>query len=79
MSKKINIQAPQFPILGILGLIFITLKLCGVIGWSWWAVLAPFWFPLSIILGIAVLGVTLMSVVSIMLFLCTVTQTKGKR
>lgn len=24
---------------------FIVLKLCGVIGWSWWWVLAPFWIP----------------------------------
>lgn len=35
-----------FPIVYILGLIFITLKLCGVIGWSWLWVLAPFWIPL---------------------------------
>ncbi len=35
----------SFPILGILGLIFITLKLTGVIGWSWWWVLSPFWMP----------------------------------
>jgi len=32
----------QFPILGILGLIFITLKLTGHITWSWLWVLAPF-------------------------------------
>ena len=39
----------QFPILGILGLIFITLKLTGFIAWSWWWVLSPFWIPLAII------------------------------
>jgi hypothetical protein len=38
----------QFPILGILGLIFITLKLTGYITWSWLWVLAPFWIPISI-------------------------------
>jgi hypothetical protein len=38
----------QFPILGILGLIFITLKLTGHITWSWLWVLAPFWIPISI-------------------------------
>jgi hypothetical protein len=27
----------------ILGISFIILKLCNVIGWSWWWVLAPFW------------------------------------
>ncbi len=29
--------------LGLLGVVFVTLKLCGVIGWSWWWVTAPFW------------------------------------
>lgn len=30
-------------VLSILGLIFITLKLCEVITWSWIWVLTPFW------------------------------------
>ena len=28
--------------LGLLGLIFVTLKLTGMIDWSWWIVLSPF-------------------------------------
>lgn len=28
--------------LSVLGLIFVVLKLVGVIAWSWWLVLAPF-------------------------------------
>ena len=48
----------KFPILGILGLIFITLKLTGHIAWSWLWVLAPFWIPLSIIVVfILIIGV----------------------
>jgi len=38
-------HAGSFPIAGILGLIFITLKLTGHIAWSWWWVLSPFWIP----------------------------------
>jgi len=30
-------------ILGLLSIAFVALKLCGVIGWSWWWVTAPFW------------------------------------
>lgn len=45
----------SFPILGCLGIAFIVLKLCGVIAWSWWWVLSPFWLPLTIVLGIVVL------------------------
>jgi hypothetical protein len=36
---------------GLLFLIFLTLKLCNVITWSWWWVTAPLWFPLAIVLG----------------------------
>jgi len=40
---------------GLLGVVFVTLKLCGVINWSWVWVLSPFWIGLSIwaiILGV---------------------------
>lgn len=33
---------------GVLGVIFIVLKLVGVITWSWWLVLLPFYFGLAI-------------------------------
>lgn len=33
----------------VLGIVFIVLKLVGVISWSWWWVLAPFWIPLAIV------------------------------
>ena len=36
--------------LGVLTLIFITLKLLGVITWSWVWVLAPTWIPIVIVL-----------------------------
>lgn len=36
--------------IGLLQIVFITLKLCKVIDWSWWWVMAPFEFYLIIIL-----------------------------
>lgn len=47
MANK-TVYKTNFPILGILGLIFITLKLTGHITWSWLWVLSPFWIPLVI-------------------------------
>ncbi len=29
--------------LGVLSIVFIILKLCGVIHWSWWLVTLPLW------------------------------------
>lgn len=37
-----------FPILGV---IFIVLKLCHVIAWSWWFVLMPFYLPPVALIG----------------------------
>lgn len=46
--KEVKIGNTWFAL--VLGLIFITLKLTGVIAWSWWWVLAPFWIPIAIAL-----------------------------
>ena len=37
-------------ILGVLQIVFIVLKLCGLIHWSWWAVLMPLWIELGLLL-----------------------------
>ena len=60
MSKSASVSTGSFPIFGILGLIFITLKLCHVIDWSWWWVLAPFW-------GVALLVIMILSFVVVIL------------
>lgn len=45
-------------VFGLLGVAFVILKLCHVINWSWWWVLAPFWGGLALFLLIlAVAGV----------------------
>jgi len=33
----------------LLALLFIGLKLGGVIAWSWWWVLSPIWIPLAVV------------------------------
>ena len=48
MSTKT--QSVSFPLGVILFLIFMTLKLCGVIVWSWWWVTAPIWAPILLVL-----------------------------
>lgn len=43
-------------IVGMLGIVFVVLKLTGVIDWSWWWVAAPFWggFVLFVFLFIVI-------------------------
>jgi uncharacterized membrane protein len=40
----------------LLGLLFIGLKLGGVIDWSWWWVLCPLWGPLAVLAILAVIA-----------------------
>lgn len=50
----------------LLLVLFIGLKLGGVIAWSWVWVLAPFWLPAFIILGfLAILGIVGLTVATI--------------
>lgn len=44
MSKSSGGKGIGF--IGLLQLLFITLKLVGVINWSWLLVLSPIWIPL---------------------------------
>ena len=45
----------------VLGIVFIVLKLVGVIDWSWWLVLLPIYAPLALFL----LGAIIVVIVAI--------------
>ena len=57
-------------ILGVLGIVFITLKLVGVITWPWWVVLLPLYGP--VVSGLAIGVVIFTGIMMIKL-----AQTKG--
>ena len=44
---------------GLLTIVFIVLKLCGVITWSWWWVLSPLW--ISAILWVVLVVIVLLA------------------
>jgi hypothetical protein len=46
---------------GLLGVMFIGLKLCGIIDWSWFYVLMPLWFgPALLLLTLVGIGLVLL-------------------
>ena len=64
MSNNENKTKVKFPSLStILGIVFIILKLCGVIDWAWVWVLAPFWIG-AIITILTLVFVTLIAAVT---------------
>lgn len=52
MNKKSNNSASStgMGLGGVLGVIFVVLKLVGVIDWSWLWVLSPFWISAAIVI-----------------------------
>ena len=52
MSKS-NSGSGGVSVLGLLGVVFVTLKLIGTIDWSWWWVTLPFWGPVAIFLVVS--------------------------
>lgn len=51
MSNQDSTRAANTIIFGAMGIVFVTLKLCHVIDWSWWWVTAPFWGPAAAVLA----------------------------
>ena len=66
--------------LGLLGIIFITLKLCGVIEWSWWLVLLPLYGPFAVVVALALLFFGGWSVAWLAMYAAeSLLQLRGKR
>lgn len=40
---------------GLTFIVFLVLKLCEVIDWSWWWVTSPLWIPLAAVIGICII------------------------
>jgi hypothetical protein len=57
MSDTVSSSSGGIGVVGLLGVVFVTLKLTGVINWSWWYVTMPFWGGLAIaaVVGIVAL------------------------
>jgi hypothetical protein len=55
MADKSTVGGGGIGFGGLLAIVFITLKLCKVITWSWWAVTCPLWIiPVLIVVGVLV-------------------------
>lgn len=55
MSTQTTTRSGGVSFLGLLAIVFITLKLVGVSAvatWSWWWVVSPLWVPLAIALAV---------------------------
>ena len=54
--------------LSLITAIFIILKLCGVIAWSWWWVFSPFWIGLVLVLWAMIAIGTILAISGVVAF-----------
>jgi hypothetical protein len=50
MDKDSKTHYVGLGVCDVLFIIFLVLKLVGVINWSWWWVTAPLWIPLALVI-----------------------------
>lgn len=65
MATKSEKFTPWSLFLVLIQVVFITLKLCSVINWSWWWVLAPLWGPTAVGLVVLILCLLIYALCSI--------------
>lgn len=56
MESNRSSKAGGIGFTGLLTILFISLKLLGVISWSWWWVLSPLWITLAVAVIIIVVA-----------------------
>ncbi len=65
MSDNTKDTAGGIGFLGLLTLVFITLKLVGYITWSWWWVLSPLWLPVTALVSILIIFTVALSILRV--------------
>lgn len=61
-NNQKNVSTGGVSFCGLLGLLFIGLKLGGVINWSWWWVLAPLWGPFALALLVLLICIIIIGI-----------------
>jgi hypothetical protein len=81
MSENSNVQVRSGGVgfASLLAILFIGLKLCNQIDWSWWWVLSPLWIPIALILGIIAVILAFIAIVWCLASLCELCFAKKKQ
>lgn len=52
--SNLNVQHGSMDVATVLTIVFVVLKLTGLIHWSWWWVLSPLWIGFAFTFGVLV-------------------------
>lgn len=68
-DNKKEVVSSGFSFEFVLFIVFLILKLCGVIDWPWLLVFAPLWVPIAFVLGIVTIWLFFAIIIKITSFL----------
>lgn len=55
-SNNYKLNSVGIDFFGLITIVFIILKLCGIIKWSWWWVFCPIWIPMILVILIVIIS-----------------------
>ena len=55
-NNNSNSSSSGIGVIGMLGILFVGLKLTGYINWSWWVITLPFWGGLAVVLLVVLIA-----------------------
>ena len=65
MASKSEASGGGIGFLGLLAIVFITLKLTGYIDWPWYWVLSPLWIPVALALAVLLIVLVISAVITL--------------
>lgn len=66
MKERVEVKFPVFPIALMLSVMFMVMKMCGVIDWDWIWVFAPLWVILAGYLSVWLIGLVIVIIYKIL-------------
>ena len=63
MEEEKTVVSSGCSLATVLGIVFLVLKLVGVIDWAWVWVLAPFWIPVALYLVFVIIWVLIANII----------------
>lgn len=66
---RVESNSPGIGVVGLLGVLFVGLKLGGIINWSWWLVTLPFWGVLVLVVAVIAFAAVTLGCIALIRFL----------
>ena len=79
MNRESGASAGGITLSGLVFIVFLVLKLCNIINWSWWWVTAPLWISVALAVAIFVIVVLYYCIKALVVYIIDRTLANKRR